>query len=102
MSSETTKTTTEHLACVGQYYIDFRDDAEFALTGETSVALIRDYIDVAAGRGGIALTTTSHALRSWAAAGESSGRLNAPSRASPLPSSLTIPRGKHPLWKSIP
>ena len=56
----------KHVSCLVRFYLDIRDDTKAELTGEQSVALLRDYLESLDERGRTAPSSAKHALSVWA------------------------------------
>ena len=67
-SAASTKTTTSDAAGIVRYYIGARSGEKRTTTGESSIALIRDYLGQSARRGSAAPAKIRHSLCIWAAA----------------------------------
>ena len=62
------KSTIGNVAGLVRFFHDFRSDENATLTGETSVVLLRDYLEQATSRGRTVPATIRHSLANWAAA----------------------------------
>ena len=61
-----TKHTVKNVTGLVRYFLDFRSDEKVTLTGESSLVLIRDYLEQTAARGRTAPATIRLSLSNWA------------------------------------
>ena len=67
-SEASTKSTIANVSGLFRYIVDFPPDGGVALTGDSSIVLIRDCLEHAATRGRTAPAATMHSLGFWASA----------------------------------
>ena len=64
-SAPKTKSKVENVSGIVRYFLDFRPDDKVTPTGESSLVLIRDYLEQAASRGRTAPASIRRPLNNW-------------------------------------